>query len=205
MDAVRFFKSVLDFTEFECLDSSIQQEASLCAQECLVMVPRTSQRTILIQSLLKHEKHWIVPITYLMSEMVHPFQLISSHTSSQCHKSQRSEWSWLTPKHFNELYSEKQFLTSLLSHDVRSVANMYETISIGHLAKLLHCEVSETECLIREMVMSSTIEATIDQIQGMIEFNSSSGTTIMDQWTTQIQSSCRDIDVLTATTTTIAK
>ena len=128
--------------------------------------------------------------------------------------SQLSNYRILEKMHKNMMVSEKEMKTfekqlqdhhratlaggltvlqkAVYEHNMLAASTLYKNIQIEQLSKLLGVSDVQAEDLARIMIQEGRMKATIDQVDGIIEFDDDSG--ILHTWDSNIQDLCMSIN-----------
>jgi COP9 signalosome complex subunit 4 len=85
------------------------------------------------------------------------------------------------------------FERAMYEHNMLAASKIFKNVSIAQLAELLGVSEDQTEDLARVMIEEGRMEASIDQVDGLIEYGSSKGSVLLT-WDGKIQDFCLSLN-----------
>jgi len=83
---------------------------------------------------------------------------------------------------------------AVIEHNIVAISKLYETISYDSLAKMLAITNYNTEKIIHTMISEKRLNATIDQVEGYVDFTQNFDE--YNTWTDGINHFCTSLDKL---------
>jgi len=84
---------------------------------------------------------------------------------------------------------------AVIEHNILAAAQIYRNIAIDQLGVLLGLEKDKAELLAWKMIEQGRMQAVIDQVEGIIEFqHAESGSSTLYTWDSQIQEACTQVN-----------
>jgi COP9 signalosome complex subunit 4 len=156
----KFLEACIQYYQLSTLPSLSDADRAHALQSaavCAVLAKAGPRRTRMLATLVKDERSSTVP-AYKMLERVYANRIVR-------------------PQHveeFTQQLKEHQKATSLdqavLEHNISAAATVYANLRIDALARLLGVDVIRAERAVTRMVMEDRLDATVDQVAGIVRF-----------------------------------
>lgn len=163
------------------LDEASLLESLKCAVTCAILAPAGPDRMRRLATLYADERVSQLP-NYQMLEKMFKERIIRKPDVEKFEK--------LLAAHQNAMMAAGQTVLSkaIIGHNILAVSKIYNNITFVELASLLAISPAKAEELARKMIEGKQMEGTIDQVQGIIEFQNRTGS--LSAWDVQVNNTC---------------
>eukprot|EP00771_Trimastix_marina_P000246 gnl/Trimastix_PCT/1256.p1 GENE.gnl/Trimastix_PCT/1256~~gnl/Trimastix_PCT/1256.p1 ORF type:complete len:382 (-),score=125.41 gnl/Trimastix_PCT/1256:96-1241(-) len=147
---------------------------------CIMLSPAGPRRSNLLNSLYKDER----------SASLSYFQLLQKLYLSHLVKGDDVAQLASTL----EAYQQERLGAAVMEHNILAASRIYSNITFAQLGSLLGVDVSKAEETAATMIIQNRMEGTINQVQGVIGFESDVGA--LSQWDDQIADICHSVNAI---------
>eukprot|EP00891_Asterochloris_glomerata_P000125 jgi/Astpho2/125/fgenesh1_pm.00004_%23_17_t len=161
------------------------QEALTAAVTCCILAAAGPQRSRVLANLYKDERTRALP--------VFPF-LERVYLEHILRRDQVEAFAETLKPHQRAVTADGTTVLdkAVIDHNLAAASKLYNNIYFTELGQLLGCSEEQAEATASQMVMEDRLQASIDQVIGLVSFNSSSEQLL--QWDAQIQSICGQLN-----------
>lgn len=175
--------------------STIQTEDSIAqllqaAVTCAILHPASLHRSRMLAMLYKDERvadTAVVPQFPFLEKMLME-RIITTDDVQAFDSLLKDHQRALLPDGFSVLES------AVIQHNIRSVAGMYDNITLDQLAALLGLSVSRVETLTCDMISEGRLKGHVDQVDNVVYFEGERGH--LAQWDEQITGVCNTVNTI---------
>jgi len=159
-----------------------------CAVLCAVLAPAGPRRSRTLAMLYSDDRTHNLP-SFAMLEKMFKGRIIRS-AEVQKFSAQLQEHHKVKTKEGLSLLQQ-----AVIEHNILAAAQIYRNIAIDQLGVLLGLEKEKAEQLAWKMIEQGRMQAVIDQVEGIIEFqHAESGSSSLYTWDSQIQEACTQVN-----------
>lgn len=85
---------------------------------------------------------------------------------------------------------------ALIEHNMSAISNIYMNISFEQLGRFLGITPEKAETIISKMIGENRIKAILDQKNKLVEFESSDGSSGLQNFNNEVNNTCQNLDSL---------
>ena len=186
----KFLAASVNYLELSQMSNKIVADDDLIqslnnAVTCAILAPAGGSRSRVLQMLYRDERTKTLP-NYKVLEKMNKNMILTN-------KEQNNFSTTLSDHHQARLSGGLTvFEKAIYEHNMLSASALYKNIKIEQLSKLLGVNDTQSEDLARIMIQEGRMNATIDQVDGIIQFDDDNS--ILLNWDAQIQDLCYQIN-----------
>jgi len=156
-------------------------ECLTCCARCVILCDAGVERSSVLSIMLKNEQTASIAC-YPYLKKIHKQQILRPDDVAALQ-------GMLLDHQKNPLRNEKAPLVrAVMLHNLFSAANIYTSIRLENLARLLGTDVEEAEIIASDMIRQNRINAKIDQVEGLLCFNNQQD--LLAVWDSHIDDMC---------------
>jgi len=186
----KFLDASMRYIELAQTGASLVSESDLIqtleyAVTCAILAPPSSNRSRVLAMLISDERSKDLPNFNLLEKMFHERIVRNSEVEVFQERLQ---------PHQNAGTSTGRTVlqNSIIEHNLFAASKIYNNITFAELGSLLGIKTPEAEQLASTMIEQGRMKATIDQVDGVVEFESA--TDNLNIWDNQIQAVCLSVN-----------
>jgi len=189
----KFLDASMRYIELAQTGGSLASESDLVqtleyAITCAILAPPSSSRSRVLAMLMSDER----------SQGLRNYNLLEKMFKERIIRNSEVEvfQKMLQPHQNAETSTGRTVLqNSMIEHNMFAASKIYNNITFGELGSLLGIKPLEAEVLASQMIEQGRMKATIDQLDGVVDFEAASDQLLI--WDSQIQAVCLQLnDVL---------
>jgi len=172
----------------ELKDDGKIMAALRCSVLCAVLAPAGPRRSRTLAMLYSDDRSHNLP-SFPMLEKMFKGRIIR--------KDEVAKFEKLLQEHHKVKTKDGLTLlqTAVIEHNILAASQIYRNIAIDQLGVLLGLDKDKAELLAWKMIEQGRMQAVIDQVEGIIEFqHAESGSSSLYTWDSQIQEACTQVN-----------
>merc|ERR1712154_375281 len=191
----KFLAASVNYLEIAQIDTNLFEKSELDPSDllkslenavtCAILAKAGGPRTRVLAMLHRDERSKNLK-NYKVLEKMHKNRILSKKNQDDFAKQ-------LSDHHQAQLAGGLTVLQkAVYEHNMLAAAQLYKNIRIEELSKLLGVSETQAEDLARVMIQENRLSATIDQVDGVIEFDNDAS--ILNSWDTSIAESLMQVN-----------
>lgn len=188
LEATRIYYEVSTITEIQ-IDDDDRLACLSASITCAILAPAGPLRSQLLRLIYNDDRARLLPDFDILEKVYMDRLLMPSDVENFGKK--------LAPHQIAELPDGVTVLTrAVFDHNLLSVSRIYNNIRFNELSKIMALDKAKVEAYAAKMILQGRLKATIDQVDDLISFTSTSNNAKLMQWESRIERMCSHLEDL---------